>query len=150
MRALHSCQTFSLSSLDCLSDTERDLKFGSRRLPTVTVSIDWSPAIHRAQANIDPRQHVVDRGRGRNSSINRLIAFCYATEPPRVTNVQRMTSGPTTARGISRMPDEKDKTLDKIEETQAALRESIEEAKALAEESERLVKKHRKEVDKGS
>jgi hypothetical protein len=37
-----------------------------------------------------------------------------------------MTSGPTTARGISRMPDEKDKTLDKIEETQAALRESIE------------------------
>jgi hypothetical protein len=48
------------------------------------------------------------------------------------------------------MPDEKDKTLDKIKETQAALRESIEEAKALAEESERLVKKHRKEVDKGS
>ena len=44
------------------------------------------------------------------------------------------------------MPDKADKTLNDIEETQAALRESIEEAKKLAEKSDKLLKKHRKEV----
>lgn len=39
-----------------------------------------------------------------------------------------------------------EKILDEIEETQAALRDSIEEAKQLAEKSDRLVKKHRKEL----
>ena len=37
-------------------------------------------------------------------------------------------------------------TLAKIEEAQAALRASIEKSKVLAEESERLVRKHRKEI----
>ena len=41
-----------------------------------------------------------------------------------------------------------DKTLNKIEETQAALRESIESAKTLAEQSERLIQQHRKEMEK--
>jgi hypothetical protein len=42
--------------------------------------------------------------------------------------------------------DKDDKTLDAIEETQAALRESIEEAKQLAEKSERLIQQHRQET----
>lgn len=41
-----------------------------------------------------------------------------------------------------------EKTLDRIEETQAALRESIESAKKLAEQSERLIRQHRKEMDR--
>ena len=47
------------------------------------------------------------------------------------------------------MADKGEKTLTKIEETQAALRESIETAKDLAEQSERLIKKHRKEMKAG-
>ena len=39
-----------------------------------------------------------------------------------------------------------DDTLGKIEETQAALRDSIEEAKALASQSERLIRQHRDET----
>jgi hypothetical protein len=39
-----------------------------------------------------------------------------------------------------------DETLGRIEATQAALRDSIEQAKALASESERLIRRHRKEV----
>lgn len=41
-----------------------------------------------------------------------------------------------------------DETLIRIEETQAALRDSIERAKELAEESDRLLRRHRKEVVK--
>ena len=44
------------------------------------------------------------------------------------------------------MVDKADKTLNEIEETQAALRESIEQAKSLAEKSDKLLKKHRKKV----
>lgn len=47
------------------------------------------------------------------------------------------------------MSDKGDKTLNKIEETQAALRESIESAKRLADQSDRLIKQHRKEMEKG-
>jgi hypothetical protein len=46
------------------------------------------------------------------------------------------------------VPDKKGATLDKIEQAQAELGESIEKAKELAEASERLVKKHRQEVKK--
>jgi hypothetical protein len=46
------------------------------------------------------------------------------------------------------LPDNDKETLDEIEQTQAALRESIEEAKELAEKSERLLKNHRKKVEK--
>ena len=42
-----------------------------------------------------------------------------------------------------KVPDE---TLIKIEATQAALRDSIEQAKQLAENSARLIKKHREEI----
>jgi hypothetical protein len=42
-----------------------------------------------------------------------------------------------------------EQTLTKIEETQAALRESIETAKDLAEQSDRLIKKHRQEMEEG-
>lgn len=45
------------------------------------------------------------------------------------------------------MPDKDDKALDEIERIQIALRESIEQAKDLAEKSERLVKQHRKKVE---
>ena len=45
------------------------------------------------------------------------------------------------------MSDSAKKTLDAIEQTQAALRESIEEAKDLAEKSERLIRKHRKTIE---
>lgn len=47
------------------------------------------------------------------------------------------------------MSDKDDKTLNAIEETQAALRESIEEAKDLADKSDRLIKKHRQALKKG-
>jgi hypothetical protein len=40
-----------------------------------------------------------------------------------------------------------DDTLGKIEESQAALRASIEKAKALASESERRLRRHREEMD---
>lgn len=46
------------------------------------------------------------------------------------------------------MSDEDDKALGEIEQTQAALRASIEQAKDLAEKSERLLKNHRKEMQK--
>jgi hypothetical protein len=59
----------------------------------------------------------------------------------------RGTPGGGVRTGKFQVPDKDDKTLDDIEETQAALRESIEEAKKLAEKSERLIKKHRKNVD---
>ncbi|MBO9581778.1 MAG: hypothetical protein J7498_12885 [Sphingobium sp.] len=39
-----------------------------------------------------------------------------------------------------------DQTFDDIEETQAALRDSIEQAKALTEKSERLIKQYRGET----
>ena len=39
-----------------------------------------------------------------------------------------------------------DETLIQIEETQAALRDSIEQAKKLADESARLIGKHREEI----
>ena len=48
------------------------------------------------------------------------------------------------------MPTTDDKTLREIEQTQAALRDSIKEAKQLAEKSDRLLKKHRKAVEKGT
>jgi hypothetical protein len=41
----------------------------------------------------------------------------------------------------------RDDTLKAIEETQAALRDSIEAAKDLAEKSERLISQHRKEIE---
>ena len=41
-----------------------------------------------------------------------------------------------------------EETLITIEQTQAALRDSIEKARELAEESERLVRKHREEMAK--
>ena len=44
------------------------------------------------------------------------------------------------------MAEKNDVTLTEIEKTQAALRESIEQAKDLAAQSERLIKKHRKEI----
>jgi hypothetical protein len=40
----------------------------------------------------------------------------------------------------------KDETLIRIEQTQTALRESIEKAKDLASESERLIRQHRDEM----
>ena len=52
-------------------------------------------------------------------------------------------------RGTRSLPRKKvDETLIRIEETQAALRDSIERAKELAEESDRLLRRHRKEVVK--
>jgi hypothetical protein len=39
-----------------------------------------------------------------------------------------------------------DETLIQIEETQAALRDCIEQAKGLVEDSERLVRQHRDEI----
>ena len=48
--------------------------------------------------------------------------------------------------GDQQVTDKGEKTLTQIEETQAALRESIETAKNLAEQSERLIKRHRKEM----
>lgn len=42
----------------------------------------------------------------------------------------------------------KDETLIQIEQTQAALRDSIDKAKELADQSERLIQKHREEIAK--
>ena len=52
-------------------------------------------------------------------------------------------------RGEYLMPKTDDDTLGRIEATQAALRDSIEKAKALASQSERLIRQHRKEMDSG-
>jgi len=46
------------------------------------------------------------------------------------------------------LTDNNDETLDAIERTQAALRTSIAQATDLAEKSDRLIRKHRKKVDK--
>lgn len=46
------------------------------------------------------------------------------------------------------MDKKSEQTLSDIEETQAALRESIEQAKDLAEKSEELIQRHKKELDK--
>lgn len=48
--------------------------------------------------------------------------------------------------GVEQVAGKGEKTLTEIEETQAALRESIETAKNLADQSDRLIKKHRKEM----
>jgi hypothetical protein len=51
--------------------------------------------------------------------------------------------------GACRVPKKvPDEPLIQIEETQAALRESIEKAKKLADESARLIDKHREEIGK--
>ena len=47
------------------------------------------------------------------------------------------------------MSDKSDKTLDAIEKTQAELRESIEVVKNLAEQSDKLISRHRREMEKG-
>jgi hypothetical protein len=47
------------------------------------------------------------------------------------------------------VPNNDKEILDEIERTQAVLRESIEEAKELAEKSERLIRKHRRKTEKG-
>ena len=44
------------------------------------------------------------------------------------------------------MSDPSDDSLGKIEESQAALRDSIEKAKALASESDRRLRRHREEA----
>jgi len=44
----------------------------------------------------------------------------------------------------------KDETLIQIEKTQAALRDCIEQAKGLVEDSERLVRRHRREKAKSA
>lgn len=41
------------------------------------------------------------------------------------------------------------KTISQLEETQVALRESIEETKKLAKQAERLIKRHKKELGGG-
>ena len=46
------------------------------------------------------------------------------------------------------MRDNDKETLDAIERTQASLRESIAEAKDLAEKSDRLIEKHRQAIEK--
>ena len=51
-----------------------------------------------------------------------------------------------SGRAVSIKPSEE--TLITIEETQAALRDSIEKARELAEESERLVREHREAMAK--
>lgn len=55
----------------------------------------------------------------------------------------------TLGDGVQRVTGKGEKTLTQIEETQAALRESIEVAKDLADQSDRLIKKHRKEMEEG-
>jgi len=42
--------------------------------------------------------------------------------------------------------EKKGETLGQIEETQRALQDSIDQAKKLASESERLIKRHKKEL----
>lgn len=50
---------------------------------------------------------------------------------------------------VDSMPKKKQgDTLSKVEAAQAALRDSIEKSKELAEESERLIRKHRAEIAK--
>ena len=68
--------------------------------------------------------------------------------PAAAAGLGRRAPGGGVKAGKFQVPDKDDKTLDDIEQTQAALRDSIEEAKKLAEKSERLIKKHRKEVDR--
>jgi hypothetical protein len=52
-------------------------------------------------------------------------------------------------KGVCRVPKKvPDQTLLQIEETQAALRVSIEKAKALADDSARLLSRHRGEIAK--
>jgi hypothetical protein len=46
------------------------------------------------------------------------------------------------------VPGKDDRTLDEIEKTQAALRESIDEAKGLVEKTDRVLKKHRSEIER--
>ncbi len=53
----------------------------------------------------------------------------------------------TAAWGVVTVPKQsKDDTLIQIEATQAALRQSIDQAKTLADESDRLVRKYRAEL----
>lgn len=47
------------------------------------------------------------------------------------------------------MSDKKEKKLDEIERTQAALRESIEQAKVLTEKTDHLLRKRQIEPKKG-
>ena len=67
----------------------------------------------------------------------------------------RNQTGPTPLRGLGRSG--RDKSVNKqadeplariVEKTQAALRDSIDQAKRLASEAERLVKRHRNEITK--
>ena len=47
------------------------------------------------------------------------------------------------------MTDREEKTIREIEQNWSVLRENIEQAKVLAEKSERLLKKHREQVKRG-
>lgn len=48
--------------------------------------------------------------------------------------------------GVERTVKKPDKTLSEIEKTQAKLRDSIQVARDLAEKSDKLIKKHRREM----
>lgn len=48
------------------------------------------------------------------------------------------------------MDKEADKEIERIERTQEALRESIEEAKRLSEDAQTLLRKHRRKLESGS
>lgn len=86
---------------------------------------------------------------GKSARPNSTNATSVGTRA-RVFPLRRPNSG-AACKGaeIWTVPDKNDATLSEIEKTQAALRESIEQAKDLAAQSERLIKKRRKEIKRG-
>lgn len=57
-----------------------------------------------------------------------------------------MTHSFSALTGVERTVKKPDKTLSEIEKTQAKLRDSIQVARDLAEKSDKLIKKHRREM----
>jgi hypothetical protein len=79
----------------------------------------------------------------------RLVLREWATHRGKRRTAERLTKIKVEARdeGVCGVPKKvPDETLIRIEETQAALRESIEKAKQLADDSARLISKHRDEI----
>ena len=85
-------------------------------------------------------------GKSANSG-SRPPGFAFCRPPDIIWNhgVSRLLSGQGVA--VGRTPD---KQIAEIEKTQEALRESIDQAKELAEKAQELLQKHKKTVERQS
>lgn len=87
----------------------------------------------------------VRQGTAGSASLREIGGHPHQNARSRRTSDREAPSRP--CQGRTEVPGKDDKTLDEIEKTQAELRESIDEARGLVEKTDRLLKRHRKQIE---